>query len=195
MFRTMMCAAALFFLTSQSAYPEEPVQLDKNDCQIVNDHEVFETVEHKCTFFNYENKGTQNTFLITYSDSHVLFASFFQGGPGLYFPFSGNAKTDTKKYLREWNYINENWVSISKLKRKNKTAFTANNTKVILYNINLQKERGCIGFAKGAGDNTRIQGGRGSNQIMTGLLCSLTESQDLENLISVFEKTNYKKAR
>lgn len=187
---------AIATLFSTSCFASDAQRLEREDCYIQNEHEVFASVNnYSCTLYDYSNHGSKNVFLITDSQTHVIFAAYFKGGPGLFYKFTSNAKNDTTKYLKDFPYIGDNWEKIYSLKSKKKTTILASDEKVVLYNIDLRDLRGCVGFAKGTGATAPIIGGTGTNNLISGLLCDVGNNSTLEDLVEIISSTKFKKIR
>ena len=181
---------------STSCFANDAQRLEREDCYIQNEHEVFTSINnYNCTFYDYPNKGTKNTFLITDSQTHVIFATYLKGGPGLYFKFTGQAKSDTARFLKDFAYIGNNWEKIYSLRSNKKTAILASKEKVVLYNIDLKDLRGCVGFAKGTGAKAPIMGGTGTNNLISGLLCDVENNSTVDDLVEIISSTNFKEIR
>ena len=191
----ILLTALLASIFTFEAYADESKKLSRDDCAINIEHPVFDTVDHSCDLFSYQRKGSNVTYMVLVSESHVAFASYHQGGPGLFYPFSGDVKRDTENYLKSFPYIDDNWERIYNLSRKNKTAYTASNEKVVLSKVDLRQQTGCIGFSKGMGARQPIQGGTGSNQMINLLLCDLKNADLEEDLIEIIETISFTPVR
>jgi len=195
----MLSRISSFFVmifVSTTCFASDAQRLEREDCHIQNEHEVFNAVNnYNCTFYDYPNKGSKNTYLITDSQSHVIFATYLKGGPGLYFKFTGQGKADTARFLKDFPYIGNNWEKIYSLRKNKKTTFLTSNEKVVLYNIDLKDLRGCVGFAKGTGATAPIMGGTGTNNLISGLVCDVRNNPNLDDLIDIISSINFKEIR
>ena len=159
-----------------------------SDCPINFTDGMFDDAKGNCDIVSHGNTGTKRVYLIRHNSDYVVFSTMLKGGPGRFFPFSRGLST-TRKQLSIWKYVKKNWSDIQAFEPR--TAYTADEKKVVLYRVNLQKERGCVGFAMPFGASTNSLAGAtgdGYRMVLSMLVCPRTESISELDLVSVVSK-------
>ena len=128
-----------------SSAAAEMVKVQLSDCPISLNSPMLENASGDCMVENRSRGGSVS--LVRYNSKLVVFAHHGDAGTR-YYPI-GIGQSGVKKKLSEFNYIKKNWSSI--IPHEPRTAYFNEKTKVVLYTINLQKERGCVGFVAGFG--------------------------------------------
>ena len=68
--------------------------------------------------------------------------------------------------------------------------------KVVLYEIDLQQEKNCIGFSKAYGNTEGDQGGSaGASDVMSALACPMNVDIGTDELLSMLESIRVKTSR
>jgi len=158
------------------------------DCPLTFADGVFDEAKGNCDVISYGNSGTKNVFLIRHNSDYVVFSTMLKGGPGRFFPFNRGLSA-TQKQLSIWNYIKKNWSDIKAFEPR--TAYTADDKKVVLYRVNLQKERGCVAFVMpfGASSNSLAgANGDGHQIILSMLACPKNQSVTEAELVGIVSK-------
>ena len=128
-----------------SSAAAEMVKVPLSDCPISLHSSILENASGDCMVENRSRGGSVS--LVRYNSKIVVFAH--HGDAGTQYYTLGVGKYGVKKKLSEFNYIKKNWSSI--IPHEPRTTYFNEKTKVVLYTINLQKERGCVGFVRGMG--------------------------------------------
>ena len=176
---------ALLFSSASQASEKEVISYDK--CVLKIETNLMNGAQGNCTAHRYKRKGSRNLFLVRHNDDFLVFTYYFQAGPGLFFTGSGHKQKVTKR-AKMWNYIKDNFISIEK--HNPKTTRLSNDMKVILYKINLTKEKGCLAFAKGFGSaasDFSDGANSGSSKELGAVVCPLSAPSDSQTLMKVLQ--------
>ena len=155
--------AALVF----SSAAAEMLKVPLSECPITLSTSLLNDAKGDC-MVDERSRGGSVT-LVRYSSELVVF--FQHGDAGTrYYPI-GTGASGVKKELTRFNYIKKNWSSIAP--RTPRTAYFNDGLKVVLYTVNLQKERGCVAFTKGFGPSSDMYGadGDGYRKKISMLVC------------------------
>ena len=183
----LLLSFAFGFFSSATA---EMVKVPLPDCPLSLNAPILDDARGDCMVDDRSGGGLVS--LIRYNSKLVVFAEHGDAGTR-YYPLDIGA-SGVKKQLSHYNYIKNNWSSI--VPREPRTAFFGDKIKVILYTVNLQKERGCIGFAKGYGGSAdELYSGdtRGYRKTISMLVCpngdvNVPDSALIEVITSAFLK-------
>jgi hypothetical protein len=176
---------ALLLSSISHASEEEIISYDK--CVLKIETNLMTGAQGNCTARRYKSKGTRNLYLVRHNNEFVVFSHYLQAGPGLFFTGSGHEKKVTER-AKVWNYIKDNFISIEK--HNPRTTRLSNDMKVILYEINLAKEKGCLAFVQGfgAGASDFSNGaGSGNSKELGAIVCPLVASSDSQSVLEVLQ--------
>jgi len=151
-----------------SSAAAEMKKVPLSDCPISLNSSILENASGDCMVENRSRGGSVS--LVRYNSKLVVFAHHADAGTK-YYPV-GLGMNGVKKKLSQFNYIKNNWSSI--VPHEPRTTYFNEKTKVVLYTINLHKERGCVGFVRGFGGSAEaLTDGstRGFRKTISMLVC------------------------
>jgi len=159
---------SLFFVAAVfSSAAAEMLKVPLSECPIKLNTSLLNDAKGDCMVDERSRGGS--VYLVRYSSELVVF--FQHGDAGTrYYPM-GYGASGVKQELTRFNYIKKNWGSIAP--HTPRTAYFNDGLKVALYTVNLQKERGCLAFAKGFGPSSDMYGadGDGYRKKVSMLVC------------------------
>ena len=164
-FSTKQCALPAPILSVMQQSDAHPLCGDIVEMQIGDT--FLDEAQGSCSVYKHGNNGGATLSVIAYDQNLVVWGSVQRAGGGKYYKHSGS-KQNTKKFLENWPYIKDNWTGIRAASPR--TTYVGDDLKVVLYEIDLRKEKNCIGFSKGYGNTEGSQGGQpGATDVMSVL--------------------------
>ena len=182
-----------FFAATESiniAEANQKTEYNFNECPVQINNPIFTELQGSCNAYELRGGGRLNT--VAYNKNVVAWVSFMQAGTNRYYPHR-TSKSQTEKSLKVWSYIKDNWISIKAAKPR--TTYVNGNLKVVLYEVNLNREKRCLGFSHGYGSSGDTGGNPGSNKILHALICSLDESLANADLVEMLTQLEIKSFR
>ena len=180
-------------LLSSQATAADKIEYTFSDCPMQIEETFLDGAQGSCSVYTYGNSGGASLNLIAYNQNLVVWAANQRAGTNRYYKHS-NSKQNTKKYLQNWPYIKDNWGDIRAATPR--TTYVGDELKVVLYEIDLQQEKNCIGFSKGYGNTEGDQGGSaGASDVMSALACPINVDIGTDELLAMLESISVKTSR
>ena len=183
----------MIFVITQSINVVEANQEKKynfTDCPVQISNPIFMGLQGSCNAREFRGGGRLNVF--AYNQKAVAWISYAQAGTNRYYPHQ-TGKSQTTKSLKQWNYIKDNWISIKAANPR--TTYVNGNLKVVLYEVDLNKEKRCLGFSHGFGNSGDTGGNPGANKILHALICSVDNSLANTDLVEMLTQLEIKSFR
>ena len=183
----------LVFAITQSINVAEANQETKYDfanCPVQINNSMFTELQGSCNA--YESRGGGRLNFVAYNQTVVAWISYMQAGTNRFYRHQPG-KSQTTRNLKEWNYINDNWISIKAAKPR--TTYVNDNLKVVLYEVDLNLEKRCLGFSHGFGNAGDTGGAPGSNKILYALICPLDKSLANADLVKMLTELEIRSFR
>ncbi len=188
----LSCLLFSNLLSSQSMAVDK-IEYTFSDCPMKIGETFLDEAQGSCSVYKYGNSGGASLNVLAYNQNLVVWASNQRAGTNRYYKHS-SGKHSTKRYLQIWPYIKDNWGDIRAATPR--TTYVSDELKVVLYEINLQREKNCIGFSKGYGNTEGDQGGAaGASDVMSALACPINVDIGKDELLSMLESIRVKTSR
>lgn len=167
---------------------DNPDEINISQCMIeITAHEIAKTTQN--CYQRKTNSGTILNWFTAKNRQYLVFVSLNKAGPQLMFPYAGGTEHSTTYYLSHFGYIKENWTAIAPAELH--SVQTDDGLDVRLYNIDLEDEKGCIGFTTGIGDeHISVHTSVGHQTVASALICPKKPSTR-QKLISLLTKIRF----
>ena len=180
-------------LLSSVAMADDKTDYAFSDCPMQIGDTFLDEAQGSCSVYKHGNNGGATLSVIAYDQNLVVWGSVQRAGSGRFYKHSNNKQT-TKKYLENWPYIKDNGAGIRAASPR--TTYVGDDLKVVLYEIDLRKEKNCIGFSKGYGNTEGSQGGSpGATDIMSVLACPINVEIGTDKLLAMIESIEIRTKR
>jgi len=171
----------IIFINPSIAAEENNHTFEKCPLQFKNAN--FNGLEGSCI----ENKhsiGGGSLSFVGYNSRFVAWVVYMKAGTNRYYPHIPG-KGQTEKNMKRWDYIKKHWQSIKPSDPR--TTYVNKDQKVVLYEIDLEKQKNCIGFSSGYGAAGRTGGNPGKSTVLNALLCPLTANSTKQETLEILE--------
>ena len=183
----------LVFAISQTINVTKANQETKYDfanCPVQISNPMFTGLQGSCNA--YESRGGGRLNFVAYNQKAVAWISYMQAGTNRFYRHQPG-KSQTTRNLKEWNYVKDNWISIKAAKPR--TTYVNDNLKVVLYEVDLNQEKRCLGFSHGFGNSGDTGGAPGYNKVLYALICPLDKSLVNADLVEMVTELKIKSFR
>jgi len=144
-------------------------RIEQDSCPIIADRRFSASPSYLC-HLRTTNSGSVISWLVAKNRHITLFASLATAGPNQLFPHSDGTKDSTVYHLGHFGYVKENWIDISSPEVRK--VETESGLRLTLHKIDLEKEKGCIGFSSGVGDaGQTVSSGTAHKVVLSALAC------------------------
>lgn len=164
---TRILFSLFFSVCVFSSAAAEMVKVPLPSCPITLSTPLLNDASGDCMVEERSRGGSAS--LVRYNSKLVVFVQ--HGDAGTRFYPMGYGSAGVEQELTRFNYVKKNWGSIAP--HTPRTAWFNGELKVVLYSVNLQKERGCLAFVKGFGASSDMYGadGDGYRKKVSMLVC------------------------